>query len=129
MLSKTWYSVNKTTLWYFFFKFFFSHLSYLCTAWVQSIVSYQKYTTQVFRKTKIMKFVDLVSAENCVFINKYFSSNFNSVFCLAAGTHNHQIRFALKNLLNLPSCNASKFGTKAFSYFITASWKSHQTLS
>ena len=73
---------------------------------------------------KIIKFVDLVSVENCIFIKTCFSCKSYSVFSrlcnLATGRHNHQTRFAMNGLLLLPNCNTVKFGTKDFLYSKTA---------
>ena len=90
------------------------------------------HATQLFRKMKIIKFVDLVSVENCIFINKCLSCKSYSVFShlynLAAGRHNHQTRFAMNGLLILPNYNTDLFGTKAFLYFRISSWNSFQVL-
>ena len=76
------------------------------------------HATELFRKMKIIKFVYLVSAENCIFINKYFSCKsyyvFSHLYDLATGRHNHQTRFAMNGLLKLPNYNTAKFGTKTF---------------
>ena len=99
MLSKIRYFVNETTLQSIYFAIFNSHLSYACTAWGQSIIpshricilqrnalriicfaKFNDHTTQLFRKMKIIKFVDLVSVENCIFINKCFSCKSYSIF-------------------------------------------------
>ena len=92
MVSKIHYFVNKTNLQPIYFPIFNSHLSYACTAWGQPIVTshlicilqrnalwnicfakFNDHTTHLVRKIKIKKSVDLVSVENCIFINKYFS--------------------------------------------------------
>ena len=137
MLSKICYFVNETTLWSIYFDIFSTHLSYACTARGQSIVlshrvcilqknavciiwfaKFNDHTTQLFRKMKIIKFVDLVSVENCIFINKCFFYNYDSIFShlynLATGRHNHQRRFTMNGLLVLTNSNTAKFGTKAF---------------
>ena len=106
-----------------------------CTAWGQSIVpshrrnalwiicfaKFNDHTTHLFRKVKIIKFVDLVSIENYIFINKCFSCKFYSVFShlynLVTGRHNHQTRFAMNGLLILPNCNTAKFDKIAFFLF------------
>ena len=81
---------------------------------------------------KIIKFVNLVSVENCIFINKFFScksySVFSDLYNLATGRHNHQTRFAMNGLLILPNCNTAKFGTKAFLYSTITSWNFFQAL-
>ena len=80
---------------------------------------------------KIMKF-DLVSVENCIFINKCFSCKsyyvFGHLYILATGRYNHQTRFTMNDLLIRTSCHTSKFGTKAFLYSTITSWNSFQAL-
>ena len=151
MLSKICYFVNETALRCIYFTIFNSHLSYACTAWGQSIVSshrvcilqrnalgiiyfskFNNHTTQIFHKIKIIKFVALVSVENCIARNKRFSCKSYSVFShlcnLATGRHNHQTRFAMNGFLIRPNCNTAKFGTKAFWYSTIISWNSFQAL-
>ena len=151
MLSKICYFVNETALWSIYFAIFSSHLSYACTAWGQSIVpshrvwilqrnapriiyfsKFNNHTTQIFHKMKIIKFVALVSVENCIVRNKRFSSKSYSVFrhlCnLATGRHNHQTRFPMNGFLIRPNCNTAKFGTKVFWHSTIISWNSFQAL-
>ena len=124
MLSKIRYFVDETTLKSIYFAIFISHLSNACTPWRQSIIpshricilqrnalwiicfaKFNDHTTHLFHKMKIIKFVDLVSVENCIFINKCFSCKSYSVFShlynLATGRHNQQTRFAMNGLLIL----------------------------
>ena len=85
---------------------------------------------------KIIKFVDLVSVENCIFINMCFScksysvlfASFSHLHHSATGRYNHQTKFAMNGLLILPNCNTAKFGTKAFLYSTITFWNSFQTL-
>ena len=141
---KTRYFVNETTLRSIYFAIFNSHLSYACTAWGQFIVpshricilqrntlriicfaKFDDHTIHLFCKMKIIKFVDLVSVKNFIFINKCFSCKSYSVFSrlynLAIGRHNQQTRFAMNDLLILTNCNTAKFGTKALLYS-TITW-------
>ena len=145
ILSKI-YFINETTLQSIYFAIFNSHLSYACTAWRQSIPPFHRvgilqrnalqiiyfakfndHATQLFCKMKTIKFVDMVSG---VFINKCFSfksySVFSHLYNLATARHNHQTRFAMNGLSILPSCNTSKFGTKAFLYSTITSWNSFE---
>ena len=61
---------------------------------------------------KITKLVDLVSTENCFFMNKCFSyksySVFSHLYNIATGRRNHQTRFAMNGLLILPLNLAQK---------------------
>ena len=66
----------------------------------QHIICFAKFnghTTKLFHKMKIIKFVDLVSVENCIFISRGFSfksySVFNHLYSLVTGKHKHQVRF------------------------------------
>ena len=81
---------------------------------------------------KIIKFVDLVSVENCIFIIKCVSCKSYSVcshlYNLATDRHNHQTRYAMNGLLILPNCDTAKFGTKASLYSTITSWNSFQAL-
>ena len=125
MLSKFCYFVNESTLQSIYFAIFNSHLSYVCTTWEHSIIvpshricilqriavhiicfaKFNDHTTQPFCKMKIIKFADLVSIENCIFINKCFSyksySAFSYLYNLATGTHDHQTRFAMNGILKV----------------------------
>ena len=118
---------------------FNSHLSYARTVWGQSIpishricilqrnalriicfAKFNIHTTHLFRRIKIIRFADLVSVENCIFINKCFSCKSCSVFS--------QTRFAVNGLLIQPNYNTAKFGTKAFLYSTITFWNSVQAL-
>ena len=83
-----------------------------------------------FRKIKVIKFFDLVSIGNCIFIKKWTFCKSYSVFShlynLATGRHNHRTGYALNGLLILLNFNTVKFGTKAFLYFTIASSSSFQ---
>ena len=107
MLSKICNFVNETTLWSIYFAIFSSHLSYAWTTWGQFIVpsnrvcilqrnaprvicfaKFNDHTKQWFYKMKIIKFIDLLSVENCIFINKCFSYKSISVFsCKSISLH------------------------------------------
>ena len=107
MLSKICNFVNETTLWSIYFAIFSSHLSYACTTWGQFIVpsnrvcilqenaprvicfaKFNDHTNQRFHKMKIIKFVGLLSVENCIFINKCFSYKSISLFsCKSISLH------------------------------------------
>ena len=101
------------------------------TPWIY-FAKFNHLATQLFRRLKIIKFVDLVSVENSIFISRCFSCNsyyvFIHLYISATGRHNHQTRFAMNVLVILPSCNTTKFGTKAFSYSTITSWNSFQAL-
>ena len=88
------------------------------------------HTLPIFAKLNIIKFSDLISLCNCLFIYKHFISKpasvFSHVFILASNTHEQNTRFASHGLLIKPRCNTSKYGTNAFVASAIASWNLFQ---
>ena len=99
MLSKLRHFVNKDILLSVHYGIFYSHLAYLCLVWSQAKFSlnritllqkrairilhsaaYRDHTSPLFRRYKVLKFVDIVSLENCIFANKCFSDEASSLF-------------------------------------------------
>ena len=93
MFCKLCHYVNEATIKSIYYAIFHSHLSYVCTAWGQNlnpkhhinllkkkamrIISFARYnahTLPVFAKLNIIKFSDLISLCNCLFIYKHFIS-------------------------------------------------------
>ena len=149
MLCKLHHYVNKVTIKSIYYAIFHSHLSYICTAWGQnlnpkhrinllekkairiiSLTQYDAHTLQIFARLNIIKFSDLISLCNCLFIYKHFFSKapsiFSHVFILASKTHEQNTRFASHGLLIKPRCNTSKYGTNAFVAPAIASWNFFQ---
>ena len=91
---------------------------------------YVAYTLPIFAKLNIIKFSDLISLCNYLFIFKHFISKpasvFSHVFILASNTHEQNTRFASHGLLTKPTCNTSKYGTNAFAVSAIASWNFFQ---
>ena len=90
MLSKLRHFVNKDILLSVYCGIFHSHLAYLCLVWGQAkfslnrITSLQKrairilhsaayHTSPLLYRSKVLKFVDIVSLENCIVVRKYFN--------------------------------------------------------
>ena len=99
MLCKLRQYVNETTIKSIYYAIFHSHLSYVCTAWGQnlnpkhrinlpqkkamriiSFVRYDAHALPIFAKLNIIKFSDLISLCNCLFIYKHFISKSPLVF-------------------------------------------------
>ena len=89
MLSKLWHFVIKGILLSMYYGIFHSHLAYMCLVWGQAKFSlnritllqkrairilhsaaYRDHTCPLFHRYKVLKFVDLVLLENCIFVNK-----------------------------------------------------------
>ena len=88
------------------------------------------HTLPIFAKLNIIKFSDLISLCNCLFIYKHFISKpasvFSHVFILASNTHEQNTRFASHGLLIKPTCNTSKYCTNAFVASAIVSWNFFQ---
>ena len=124
MFCKLRHYVNEATIKSIYYAIFHSHLSYVCTAWGQNlnpkhcINLLQKKAMRIFAKLNIIKFSDLISLCNCLFIYKHFISKapsvFSHVFILASNTHEQNTRFASHGLLIKPTSSTSKYDTNAF---------------
>ena len=131
-----------------YYAIFHSQLSYIYTAWGQnlnskhcinllqknaiqiiSFASFDPHTLPVFTKLNI-KFPDLISFCNFLFIYKHFlsksSSVFSNVFILTSNTHEQNTRSASHGLLTKPSCSTPKHGTNAFATSAIKSWNFFQ---
>ena len=149
MFCKLRLYVNEATIKSIYYAIFHSHISYVCTAWGQNMnhkhrinllqkkamriirfARYNAHTLPIFAKFNIIKFSDLISLCNCLFIYKHFISKdpsvFSHVFILASNTHELNTRFASHGLLIKPTCNTSKYGSNAFVAFAIASWNFFQ---
>ena len=90
-----------------------------------SVAQYDAHTLPIFAKLNIIKFSDLISLCNCLFIYNIFLVRLLQlfhVFILASNTHEQNTRFASHGLLIKPRCNTSKYGTNAFVASAIASW-------
>ena len=149
ILCKLCHYVNEATIKSIYYAIFHSHLSYVCTAWDQNLnpkhcinllqkkaiqiiscAQYDAHTLPIFAKLNIIKFSDLISLCNCLFIYKHFFSKpysvFLHVFILASNTHEQNNRFASHGPLIKPRCNTSKFGNNAFVASAITSWNFFQ---
>ena len=145
MLCKIRHYVNETTLRSIYCAIFQSHLSYVCTAWGQNIKcnhwinilqrkamriiffsNFNEHTTSLFSKAKILKFIDFIQMENCIFVNKSVSGSlyplFSQVYIFANDHHNYNTRFVSNGLLKIPTNNTSIYGTKSIETSKITSW-------
>ena len=149
MLCKLHHYVNEATIKSIYYAIFHSHLSYVYTEWgpnlnpkhrinllqkkairIISFAQYDAHTLPIFAKLNIIKFSDLISLCNCLFIYKHVFSKapsvFSHVFILASNTHEQNTRFASHGLLIKPRCNTSKYSTNTFVASAIASWNFFQ---
>ena len=97
---------------------------------IVSLASFGAHTLPIFAKLNIIKFPDLISFCNCLFIYKPFLSKslsvFLNVFALRSNTPEQNTRTASHGLLTKPSCSSSKYGINAFVASAMKSWNFFQ---
>ena len=149
MLCKVCHYVNETALRSIYYATFQSHLLYVCTAWGQNIKynhrisilqrkamkiiffsDLNEHTTPLLSKAKILKFIDFIQMENCIFVNKSVSGFlhplFSQVYLFANDHHNYNTRYASNGLLKIPTNNNWIYGTKSFETSTKISWNFFQ---
>ena len=91
-----------------------------------SFTSFNDHTLPIFAKLNIIKFPDLISFCNGLFLYKHFPNNsssvFSSVFILTSNTHEQNTRSASYGLLTKPCCSTCKYGTNAFAASAIKLW-------
>ena len=150
MLWKIRHYFNETTLRSIYYAMFQSHLSNVCTAWVQNIKynrpisilqrkamriiffsDFNEHTTPLFSKTKILKNFDFIQMDNYTFVNKSVPGFLHPVFskvCLFANDHrNYNTRFTSNGLLKILTNNTSVYGAKSFEASTITSWNFFQS--
>ena len=151
MLSKLRHYVNKDILLSVYYGIFHSHLAYLCLVWGQVKISlnritflqkrairilhsaaYRDHTCPLFHRYKILKFVDLVSLENCIFVNKCFNdkafSLFSNNFKLTASSHSYCTRSVRNGLIFKRLYNTIRYGNKSIINSAVSTWNHFQTI-
>ena len=139
MLSKLRHYVNKDILLSVYYGIFHSHLAYLCLVWLQKrairilySAAYRDHTCPLFRRYKVLKFVDLVSLENCIFVNKCFNdeafSLFSNHFKLTASSHSCCTRSVRNGLIFKRLYNTIGYGNKSIINSAVSTWNHFQTI-
>ena len=151
MLSKLRHYVNKDILLSVYDGIFHSHLAYLCLVWGQVKLSlnritllqkrairmlhsaaYRDHTCPLFHRYKVLKFVDLVSLENCIFVNKCFNdeafSLFSNHFKLTASSHSYCTRSVSNGLIFKRLYNTIRYGSKSIINSAVRTWNPFQTI-
>jgi len=149
MLSKIRYYVQPQTLRSVYYAIFNSHLIYSSLIWAQNaskinrISVLQKkalrlmkflprdaHTNPLFSDLNIIKFVDHVKIENCLFINRCFNdlvpSLFKEWFDLLQNSHNYPTRISQQGALVIPSHNTNCFGRFSFTIAAINTWNYFQ---
>ena len=97
---------------------------YVESSWsIMDFAPFNAHTTHLFKNCNILKFVDIINVESCVFINNCFNKDsfsiFNESFKLVSSTHSYNTRSASYGLLFVPSYNSVRFGRKSIIHSTT----------
>jgi len=88
------------------------------------------HTNPLFHELKIIKFVDHVKIESCLFINRCFNDLvpplFKDWFNLLKNSHNHETRSSQLGTLVIPNVNTKCFGRFSFTNSAINSWNYFQ---
>ena len=151
MLSKLGHFVNKVILLSVHYGIFHSHLAYLCLVWGEAKLSlnritllqkrairilhsaaYRDHTSPLFHRSKVLRFVDIASLENCIFVNKCFNdeafSLFSNHFKLTASSHSDCTRSVSSSLIFKRLYNTFLYGNKSIINSTVSTWNYFQTI-
>ena len=130
---------------------FHSHVPYLCLVWGQTkftlnritllqkkairilhSAAYRDHTAPVFHRHKVLRFADLVSLENCIFVNKCFNgeafSLISNQFKLTASSYSYCTRSAGNCLIFKRLYNTFCYGNKSIISSTVSTWNHFQTI-
>ena len=131
---------------------FFTHIyPYLCLVWDQFKFSLKRitllqkraisilhsaafgdHTCPLFHRYKVLKFMDLVSLENCLFVNKCFNDETFSLFSnhskLTASTHSYCTRSVSNGLIFKRLYNAIRYGNRSIINSTVSTFNHFQTI-
>ena len=69
------------------------------------ISDFNKHTTSLFSKVKILKCIDFIQMQNCIFVNKSGSGSlyslFSQTYLFANDHHNYNTKFSSNGLINM----------------------------
>ena len=151
MLSKLRHFVNKNILLSVYHVIFHSHLVYLCLVWGQAkfplnritlpqkrdirilhSAAHRDHTSSLLHRYKVLKFVDIVSLENCIFVDKCFNdeafSLFSNHFELTASSHSFCRRSVSNGLIFKILCNTFHYCNKSIINSTVSTWNHFQTI-
>ena len=92
MFSKLQCFVNKGILLLVYYGIFHLDLAYLCLVWGQAKYSTSRISS-IFCSPEVLKLIDLISLQKCIFVNKSFNDDafslFLSSFKLISSSHSY----------------------------------------
>ena len=119
---------------------FFTHIQFICAQFgvklnflrILHSAAYSDHTSPLFCRCKVLKFVDLVSLENCIFVNKCFNdeafSLFSNHFKLTASSHSYCTMSVSNGLIFKKLCNTFLYGNKSIINSTVSTWNYFQTI-
>jgi len=85
----------------------------------------------IYKELRLLKFRDLVTLRNILFVHDYFNKNipesFAGYFTLSRDMHSHQTRNSSRGLLYVPKTNSVRFGDHSFKLKAINAWNSVAT--
>ena len=94
--------------------------------------AYRDHTCPLFHRYKVLKFVDLVSLENCIFVNKCFNdeafSLFSNHFKLTASSHSYCTGSVSNGLIFKRLYNTIRYGHESIINSTASTWNQFQTI-
>ena len=96
---------------------------------------FNEYTTPLFSKPKILKFIDFIQMVDYIFVELQLHQSvsgslhplFSQVYVFVNNHHNHNARFGSNSLLKLPTNNTSNFEKNSFVTSRITSWDLFQS--
>ena len=90
------------------------------------------HNSPLFHRYKVLKFVDIVLLENCIFVNKCFNNEafslFSNHFKLTAISHSYCTRLVHNGLIFKRSYNTFRYGNKSIINSTVSTWNHFQTI-
>ena len=143
--------VNQGTLRTVYFGIFHSYISYIPIGWgntnypqqrlsllqkkalrIMYFVQFNSHTSSLIYNSNVLKFIDIIYTENCLFINNCFNKDSFAIFAqnynLCSNTHTYNTISSSKDLLFVPTYNSTRFGRKSIIYSSTLSWNYVQSI-
>ena len=143
--------VNMKTLRNIYYAIFDSHLTYSCIVWAQNIntvnrlVILQKkalcimnfkdqlfQSSPLFSENNILKFIDEITLENILFVNKSINRQmppiFYDSFSFSGDLHRYETCWSLTDHLNIPTFWTQKYGCCGIRASTIYLWNSVQNL-
>ena len=143
--------VKMKTLRNIYCTIFDSHLTYSCIVWAQNInkvnrlILLQKkalrimnlkdqlfHSSPLFSENNILKFIDKITLENILFVNKSINRQvppiFYDWFTFSGDLHRYETCWSVTDHLNIPTFRTQKYGCFSIRVSTIYSWNSMQNL-